>query len=457
MSEANNIHDQTHEAWVEDFPKFNGKILVVGSGGREHTIVSELSQSERAEEIFVTRWNPGILAEEKVKNVDIAPTDIDALLKFAEEEKIWLVVVGPELPLVNWIVDKFEAEWIRIFWPTKEAAKLEGSKAFTKEFCTKYSIPTADYEIFEQTQIEKAKEYIKQKNEFPIVIKEDGLAAWKWVTIAKTQEEAETAIDEAFKKWSKIVIEEYLDGEEVSMIFMVDKNGHISPMVSSQDHKKRNDWDEWPNTWGMGAYAPASHIMTSELEAEVIKEIIKPTIDWMNSEGKTFTGFLYAWLMISKKNKKAKLLEYNVRSGDPETQVILPLSKVDFLELCLAWSEWRLNTVNQVQEDTRKAINIVLAMESYPKEWTNGIPINLPQITDSNVKILHSGTAKNEDGQLVSAGGRILNVRVIANTMEEASEKAYAVIAQIEELNPKVFHYRTDIWKSSINAEREAA
>lgn len=453
------------EAWVEDFPKFNGKVLVVGSGGREHAIAWKLAQSDKAKEILVFPGNPGTSTEGKIKNVkiDTNPNDpgyIDALLKFAKENDIWLVVVGPEQPLVDWIVDKFNEAWIRIFWPSKEAAQLEGSKSFTKDFCGRHNIPTADYKTFEQTEIEKAKQYVRDNQNFPnpIVIKEDGLAGGKGVTLAKTQKEAEKAIDEAFEKWSKVVIEEFLEGEEVSMIFMVDKNGNIIPMVSSQDHKKRNDWDLWPNTWGMGAYAPVSHIMTPELQKEVIKEIIRPTIDWMNSEGKPFTGFLYAWLMIDKK-KKAKLLEYNVRFGDPETQVVLPLLDSDFLEMCLAWSEWKLDTIQNVQWSTKKAITVVLSAKSYPESWSKGEAINLPDKIPDDIIIFHAGTAKNKDGQLVTNGGRILDVTAIADTMEEASKKVYAVIAQIEELNPWeeldpwLFHYRTDIWKSAINAE----
>lgn len=461
MNGTNNILAQTPEAWVEKIPEFNGKVLVIGSGGREHAIAWKLAQSDKAEKILVFPGNPGTSTEGKIKNAEIDtnpnnPEYIDALLKFAKENDIWLVVVWPEQPLVDWIVDRFEAEWIRIFWPSEKAAELEWSKDFTKKICDKYKIPTADYKTFEQTEIEKAKQYVRDNQNFPnpIVIKEDGLAAGKWVTIAQNQKEADDAIDKALKKeWSKVVIEEFLKGEEVSMIFMVDKNGNIIPMVSSQDHKKRNDWDLWPNTWGMGAYAPVSHIMTPELQKEVIKEIIRPTIDWMNSEGTPFTGFLYAWLMIGD-DWKLNLLEYNVRFGDPETQVVLPLLDSDFLEMCLAWSEWKLDTIQNVQWSTKKAITVVLSAKSYPESWSKGKSINLPDEIPDNIIIFHAGTKKDEAGKLVTNGGRILDVTAIADTMEKASKKVYAVIAQIEELNPWFFHYRTDIWKSSINAER---
>jgi phosphoribosylamine--glycine ligase len=449
------------EAWVENFPKFNGKVLVIGSGGREHAIAWKLAQSDKAEEILVFPGNPGTSTKGKIKNaeIDTNPNDpgyINALLEFAKENDIWLVVVGPEQPLVDWIVDKFNEAWIRIFWPSKEAAELEWSKDFTKKVCDKYKIPTADYKTFEETEIEKAKQYVRDNQKFPtpMVIKEDGLAAGKWVTIAQNQKEADDAIDKALKKeWSKVVIEEFLEGKEVSMIFMVDKNRNIIPMISSQDHKKRNDWDEWKNTWGMGAYAPVFHIMTPELEEEIMEKIIRPTVDWMSKEGKPFTGFLYAWLMIGD-DWELNLLEYNVRFGDPETQVVLPLLDSDFLEMCLAWAEWNLDTIQDVQWSTKKAITVVLAAKSYPESWDKNTSINLPDEIADDIIIFHAGTAKNEVGQLVTNGGRILAVTAIADTMKEASKKIYAIIEEIEELNSWLFHYRTDIWKSAIDAER---
>lgn len=444
--------------------EFNGKVLVLWSGGREHALAWKIAQSSNVQNVFTAPGNPGMQEEDKIENVDMPVGDIDAILKYIEDNQIGLTVVGPEQPLVDGLVDAFYEKGLdklglKIFWPSKAAAQLEGSKDFTKQFCMDFDIPTADYNTF--TELKAAKEYATKmiigNKSGKVVIKADGLATWKGVIVAENQQQAYEAIDDMLewnKFWEaghKVVIEEFLEGEEVSAIFMIDINGNIIPMATSQDHKPRDEGNTGPNTGWMGAYSPADHILGMDGMTEVMEKIIKPTVEGMEKRETPFSGFLYAGLMVTEDGPK--LLEYNVRFGDPETQAIMMRLNDDFLDMCLAGASGELDSIDPTKQDrwdTRCAINVVLAAVDYPNGGSTGEPIILPKIDDEDVKIFHAGTQLWDEDRLETKWGRVLGVTVIADTIKEANEKANAIIDQISEATPGVFFARRDIWNSAI-------
>lgn len=448
---------------------FNGKVLIIWGWWREHALNWKLSQSERVKKIFVLPGNPWTSEEGAINITEATPNpnkdEILTIIDFIEENDIGFTIVWPEQPLVKGIVDSFyerwlDRKWLRILWPSIAAAQLEWSKDFTKKFCGRHNIPTADYKTF--TQAEKAKGYaskkIKKNKLWKIVIKADGLAAGKWVIVAENIKQAHNAIEdmlEGNKFWwagHKIVIEEFLIGEEISLIFIVDTNGNFIPMASSQDHKPRDNWNKWDNTWGMWAYSPADHILGSDWYQEVVEKIIKPTIVGMEKEEKHFSGFLYAWLIITE--DWPKLIEYNVRFGDPETQAIMMRLDSDFLNICLAATNGNLEKIDNIKWKTKACVNVVLAARNYPDKWSKDIPIILPKIDDPEVKIFHAGTKDWADGELLTDWGRILNVSVLADSVTEANKKANDLVAKIIKLNLGLFHARTDIGQSAIEHEK---
>lgn len=422
------------------------KILIIGSGGREHALAWKAAQSEKVQKIFVAPGNAGTAQETKLENLPIKADDMEALIKFAQDKAIDLTIIGPEAPLVAGIVDKFQQVGLRCFGPTQAAAQLEGSKVFTKDFLIRHKIPTAIYKQF--TLIEEAKAYLHQVG-VPVVIKADGLAAGKGVVIAQTQDEAIRAIEDmlsgkAFGEAGQcIVIEEFLSGEEASFICMVDGE-HILPLATSQDHKARDDGDKGPNTGGMGAYSPAP-VVTPELHVRIMTEIIEPTVRGMATEGYPYTGFLYAGLMIDTQGNP-KVLEYNCRFGDPETQPILLRLRSDLVELCLAALDKRLHKV-EVVWDKRVALGVVLAAGGYPESYGKGFVINgLLETAQLDGKIFHAGTVEKE-GQIVTAGGRVLCACALGENVSEAQSKAYTLVNQI---SWDGMYYRTDIGHRAV-------
>ncbi len=406
------------------------KILVIGSGGREHALAWKLAQSPLAEQILVAPGNTGTAQEAGVTNVAIEVTAIEALVAFAQREAIGLTVVGPEVPLVAGLVNAFEAAGLPCFGPTREAAQLEGSKAFTKDFLTRHQIPTAYYGVFTETAAAHA--YIEAKGA-PIVVKADGLAAGKGVILAQSIAEAQAAVTDILagnrfgEAGSRVVVEEFLYGEEVSFICMVDGESVI-PMATSQDHKAAYDGDQGPNTGGMGAYSPAP-IVTPELEARIMAEVIYPTIRGMNAEGNRYRGFLYAGLMIAP-DGTPKVLEYNCRFGDPETQPIMMRLKSDLAELCLAALNGTL-AEQRVEWDERAALVVVLAAAGYPNAYRKGDIIHgLTSRFQIGQKIFHAGT-REEEGAVVTAGGRVLGATALGATFTAAQQSAYQLAAEI--------------------------
>ncbi|MEK8019522.1 MAG: phosphoribosylamine--glycine ligase [Candidatus Parabeggiatoa sp.] len=417
------------------------KILIIGSGGREHAFAWKAAQSETVTQVFVAPGNAGTAQESKIKNVPLSADDINALIKFAQNNTIDLTIVGPEAPLVAGIVDEFQKLNLPCFGPSQAAAQLEGSKIFTKDFLSRHNIPSADYRHF--TDIEQAIAYIHEIKA-PLVVKADGLAAGKGVILAQTEEEAIAAVQNMLsgngfgQAGQRIVIEAFLQGEEASFICMVDGE-HILPLATSQDHKARDDGDKGPNTGGMGAYSPAP-VVTPEVHARIMAEVIEPTVRGMASEGHPYTGFLYAGLMIDAQGNP-KVLEYNCRFGDPETQPILLRLRSDLVELCLAALDKRLHEVEAVW-DERAALGVVLAAGGYPGAYEKGFVINgLSKAARLEGKIFHAGTAEKE-GQIVTSGGRILCACALGETVREAQSKAYALVEQI---NWEGLYYRTDI------------
>lgn len=415
-------------------------ILIIGSGGREHALAWKVAQSPLVSTIYVAPGNGGTEQEPKTQNVDISATDIPALLTFAKTQSIDLTIVGPEAPLVAGIVDAFQQESLAIFGPNQKAAQLEGSKAFCKDFMKKYQIPTADYQTFQA--IEPAIQYIEHA-ELPLVIKASGLAAGKGVVIAKTKEVAQQTVQQMLSEHQfgeagkTIVIESFLTGEELSYIVMVDGRNLIS-FASSQDHKARDDNDKGPNTGGMGAYSPAP-ILTPELEETILQSIIWPTIQGLNHEGITYTGFLYAGLMIDKEGK-AKVLEYNCRLGDPETQPLLMRLESDLIVLILSALNQELSTLTPIWS-SQSALGVVMAETGYPGAYQKGHIIqNLPLDTQKN-KTFHAGTLL-KNGQLLTHGGRVLCVTALGQTLQTAHINAYQAVKHIE--CPSLF-YRHDI------------
>ncbi len=428
------------------------KILVIGSGGREHALAWKLAQSPRVSEVIVAPGNAGTATEAKCRNAAVKVTDLDGLLALARDEAVALTVVGPEVPLVAGVVDKFRAAGLRIFGPTAAAAQLEGSKAFAKDFLRRRGIPTAFYAV--HTDVDAALDYVRRKGA-PIVIKADGLAAGKGVIVAMTIGEAEAAVRDMLSgnafgdAGARVVIEEFLDGEEASFISMVDGRTAL-PMATSQDHKRVGDGDTGPNTGGMGAYSPAP-VVTPEVHARILREVVEPTVRGMAADGTPFTGFLYAGLMIDASGAP-KVIEFNVRFGDPETQPVLLRLRSDLLELVEAAIDGRLDQV-QAQWDPRPSLGVVMAAEGYPGKPRTGDAINSMDAPDvADTKVFHAGT-RLEGGQVVTAGGRVLCVCALGDTVAEAQSRAYAEVAGISWHGE--FH-RHDIGWRAIERERAA-
>ncbi|KHT26313.1 phosphoribosylamine--glycine ligase [Pectobacterium carotovorum] len=406
-------------------------ILVIGNGGREHALAWKASQSPLAKRVYVAPGNAGTALEPALTNVDIAATDIPALVAFAQENHIGLTIVGPETPLVLGVVDAFQSAGLKIFGPTQGAAQLEGSKAFTKDFLARHNIPTAEYQNF--TEVEPALAYVRSKGA-PIVIKADGLAAGKGVIVAMTLQEAENAIQDMLAgnafgdAGHRIVVEEFLDGEEASFIVMVDGK-NVLPMATSQDHKRVGDKDTGPNTGGMGAYSPAP-VVTDEIHQRVMDQVIWPTVNGMAAEGNTYVGFLYAGLMISA-DGQPKVIEFNCRFGDPETQPIMLRLRSDLVELCLAACDGTLDQKDSVW-DERPSLGVVLAAGGYPADYNTGDVISgLPQQDAEDGKVFHAGTKLNGI-DVVTNGGRVLCVTALGNTVAEAQQRAYEIAAGIQ-------------------------
>ncbi len=426
------------------------KLLIIGSGGREHALAWKAAQSAEVETVFVAPGNAGTAREPRLENVAIGVENIDALLAFARDNSIELTIVGPEAPLVMGLVDAFTAAGLRCFGPTKGAAQLEGSKAFTKDFLARHHIPTGAYANF--TDVDAALAYVREQGA-PIVIKADGLAAGKGVIVAMTLDEAEAAVRDmlagnAFgEAGHRVVIEEFLDGEEASFICMVDGK-HILPLATSQDHKRVGEGDTGPNTGGMGAYSPAP-VVTPEVHARIMREIIEPTVAGMAAEGHPYTGFLYAGLMIDKTGAP-RVIEYNCRFGDPETQPILMRLQSDLVALCNAALDGRLDQV-EAQWDPRAALGVVLAAGGYPGDYAKGAVIHgLDDAEDSDTaKIFHAGTAE-QDSQIVTNGGRVLCAVGLGDTVSEAQQCAYALAEQI---HWDGMFYRRDIGYRAIARE----
>ncbi len=406
------------------------KVLVIGSGGREHALGWKAAQSPDVEKVFVAPGNAGTAREAKLENVNIGVEDIEALVAFARDNQIGLTIVGPEAPLVIGVVDAFEAAGLPCFGPSKTASQLEGSKAFTKDFLARHNIPTAAYANF--TEIDPALAYIKEMGA-PIVIKADGLAAGKGVIVAMTEAEAEAAVRDmlagnAFgEAGHRVVVEEFLDGEEASFIVMADGE-HILPMATSQDHKRVGEGDSGPNTGGMGAYSPAP-VVTLEIHDRIMREVIEPTVRGMAAEGNPYTGFLYAGLMIDV-DGAPKVIEYNCRFGDPETQPIMMRLKSDLVALCQTALERKLDTVT-TEWDERAAMGVVLAAGGYPGDYAKGAVINgLDGADSADAKIFHAGTA-TKDGAVVTSGGRVLCATALGSSVSEAAQKAYQLADKI--------------------------
>lgn len=423
------------------------KVLVTGSGGREHALAWRIAQSSAVEKVFVAPGNAGTELEEKLQNVSISPMDFDGLIEFAQSEKVDLTVVGPEDPLVAGCVDRFAEAGLRCFGPSKSAAQLEGSKSFTKAFLKKYGIPTGDYRVFDE--IEAADEYLNTQIP-PIVIKADGLAAGKGVVIAQSIGEAKTTVADMLSgnvlsgAGSRVVIEEFLEGEEASFIIIADGENFL-PFATSQDHKAAYDGDTGPNTGGMGAYSPAP-VVTSEVFNRTIDQVIRPTLQGMKDEGYPYTGFLYAGLMIDREGWP-RVIEYNCRFGDPETQPIMSRLETELVSLMVSAIDGRLNET-EIAFDPRVALTVVMASGGYPGSYKNGKVISgLEEV--EGAKVFHAGTTM-QDGEVVTNGGRVLGITALGSSALEANEKAYAAVNQIS------FHgaeFRTDIGYRAIARE----
>ncbi|WGE55233.1 phosphoribosylamine--glycine ligase [Actinobacillus equuli subsp. equuli] len=425
-------------------------VLIIGNGGREHALAWKVRQSPLVKKVFVAPGNAGTALEEGIENVAISATDLPALVAFAKENQIGLTIVGPEAPLVIGVVDAFRANGLKIFGPTQAAAQLEGSKAFTKDFLARHQIPTAEYQNF--TEVEPAIAYLKQKGA-PIVIKADGLAAGKGVIVAMTLEEAEEAVKDmlsgnAFgEAGSRVVIEEFLDGEEASFIVMVDGK-NVEPMATSQDHKRVGEGDKGLNTGGMGAYSPAP-VVTQEIHNRVMEEVIYPTVRGMAAEGNPYTGFLYAGLMIMP-NGQPKVIEFNCRFGDPETQPIMMRLESDLVQLCLAACDEKLDTIKSKWCE-QAALGIVLAAEGYPGDYRKGDEIiGIPTQAQKSQKVFLAGV-EQKDGKLVTNGGRVLCATALGNSVFDAQQQALKLAEQIQWQGR---FYRRDIGYRAVAREK---
>lgn len=429
------------------------QVLIIGSGGREHALAWKALQSPLVSKVFVAPGNAGTAREANMQNVDIDVMNFSALEDFAKSNNIGLTIVGPEAPLVGGIVNQFEAAGLKIYGPRQGAAQLEGSKAFTKDFLARHNIPSADYQNF--TEVEPALAYLREKGA-PIVIKADGLAAGKGVIVAETLAQAEEAVVDMLSgnafgdAGCRVVIEEFLDGEEASFIVMVDGK-NVLPMATSQDHKRVGNGDTGPNTGGMGAYSPAP-VVTDEVYQRVLDEVIYPTVKGMAAEGNDYTGFLYAGLMIDKQGN-SKVIEYNCRFGDPETQPILMRMQSDIIAHCLAALAGKLDT-ETAQWDTRSALGVVLAAQGYPADYPKGDVISLPQDEGDNRKLFHAGSKLNDQGQAITAGGRVLCATALGNTVFEAQQQAYALAKLVQWQG---MFYRSDIGYRAIEREQHSS
>jgi len=429
------------------------KVLVIGGGGREHALAWKLAQDSNVDLVYVAPGNAGTALEKKLENIDIQADDNDGLLEFALQNQIELTIVGPEAPLVAGIVDLFQDNKLPCFGPTKAAAQLEGSKAFTKDFLHRHNIPTARYQNF--TEIEPAIAYI-EKVGAPIVVKADGLAAGKGVILAQTNNEAIGAVKDmlagnAFgEAGHRVVIEEFLQGEEASFICMVD-GSNILPLATSQDHKARDNGDLGPNTGGMGAYSPAP-VVTPAIHQTIVDDVIKPTVKGMADEGNVYTGFLYAGVMINP-DGKISVLEYNCRFGDPETQPIMLRLQSSLADLCLAALDQKLDQT-EAKWDPRPSLGVVMAAGGYPEKYKKGDAIHGLPTDDTNIscKVFHAGT-REKDKAVVTNGGRVLCVTALGNTVLDAQKTAYTLV---EKINWEKAYYRTDIGYRAVNREESS-
>ncbi|MEW8523779.1 MAG: phosphoribosylamine--glycine ligase [Candidatus Thiodiazotropha endolucinida] len=424
-------------------------ILVIGSGGREHALAWKAAQSDLTDKVFVAPGNAGTALEKKLENVEIDADSIDELIEFAKANQIGLTIVGPEAPLVNGIVNAFETAGLRCFGPSKDAAQLEGSKSFTKDFLARHGIPSGSYRTF--TEIDAALTYINQVGA-PIVIKADGLAAGKGVIVAMDISTAESAVRDmlagnAFgEAGHRVVIEEYLEGEEASFIVMAD-GSHILPMATSQDHKRVGDGDTGLNTGGMGAYSPAP-VVDDTIYERIMQQVIRPTVKGMAEEGMPYTGFLYAGLMITA-DGTPKVIEYNCRFGDPETQPIMLRMRSDLVAHCLAALDGRLDR-ERTEWDSRASVGIVLAAGGYPGPYEKGKVISgLPESGDPSCKVFHAGTGLDDD-RVVTTGGRVLCATALGESVTSAQQSAYALTRSIHWDD---VYYRTDIAYRAIARE----
>ena len=426
------------------------KILVIGGGGREHALAWKVAQDPRVVKVFVAPGNAGTATEARCRNADVKVTDIDGLLALVEREGIALTVVGPEVPLVAGVVDRFRAAGQRIFGPTAAAAQLEGSKAYAKDFLARHGIPTAFYAV--HTEVDAALAYVREKGA-PIVVKADGLAAGKGVIVAMTLDEAEAAVRDMLEgnafgdAGARVVIEEFLDGEEASFISMVDGTTAL-PMATSQDHKRVGDGDTGPNTGGMGAYSPAP-VVTPEVHARVMREVVNPTVQGMLADGIPFTGFLYAGLMIDATGAP-KVIEFNVRFGDPETQPVMLRLQSDLVELVEAAIDGGLDQV-EAQWTPQPSLGVVMASKPYPETPISGDVISGLDGVPANAKVFHAGTAQDADGNILANGGRVLCVAALGESVGDAQRNAYAGVDAIHWASE--FH-RHDIGWRAIARER---
>lgn len=402
-------------------------VLVVGSGGREHALVWKISQSKQVNRIYCAPGNAG--TSENAENIAISADDVNGLLEFAKSNDIGLTVVGPEIPLVAGIVDVFESNGLKVFGPNKDASQMEGSKIFCKDLLLKYSIPTAEYGKF--TNADEAISYVKQKGA-PIVVKADGLAAGKGVTVAMTEDEAIDAITQIMQEkvfgdaGASVVVEEFMQGEEASILAFCDGKSVVA-MSSAQDHKAIYDGDKGPNTGGMGAYSPAP-VVTKEMERVIQDTILVPTLNALKSEGINYKGVLYAGLMMTTQGPK--IVEYNVRFGDPETQIILPRMKNDIIDVFMAVIDEKLDQVNLEWED-KSAICVVMAAPGYPASYKKGMVISGLDTKMENTMVFHAGTTL-KDNAVVTSGGRVLNVTSVGSDLKEAFDNVYADIKNID-------------------------
>jgi len=428
------------------------KVLIVGGGGREHALAWKAAQSPKVDHVYVAPGNAGTALEDNIENINIGAEDIPALLDFAKSNDIGLTIVGPEAALVEGIVDEFSAAGLKAFGPTKGAAQLEGSKAFTNDFLARHNIPTGAYGNFVDEA--EAIAYVKQQGA-PLVVKADGLAAGKGVILAQSEGEAISAVRDMLSgnrfgdAGARVVVEEFLEGEEASFICMVDGK-NILPLATSQDHKRVGEGDTGPNTGGMGAYSPAP-VVTPEVHARIMSEVIEPTVQGMAAEGNPYTGFLYAGLMIDA-DGAPKVIEYNCRFGDPETQPILMRLQSDLVGLCNAALDGKLDQAT-TQWDLRAAMGVVLAAGGYPGDYDKGLVISgLDNADSADSKVFHAGTASQGD-DVITAGGRVLCATALGDTVSEAQQKAYALA---KKLHWDGAFYRNDIGYRAITRERSA-